>query len=381
MTRTGVVALLGLTQTLAWGSTYYLPAILARPMAADLGLSPSDVFLALSLALGIAALCGPAAGRWIDRRGGRGILSLSSLGFALGLGLLGLAQGQIGFWLAWAVIGLAMGIGLYEAAFATATGIYGASARSAITGITLIAGLASTVAWPISAGVEAAWGWRAACLVWAGAHLAFGLPLIRLVPHGVQPPAAAAAPGAAGRPAAGIVVLGLVFATAGFTSTAIGAHLPALLQVMGASAAGAVFAAALLGPAQVAARLLEFGLLQRLHPLWSARLAAAAHPIAAAGLVGFGAPAAIGFALLHGAGSGMITISKGTLPLALYGASGYGFRTGVLLVPARFAQAAAPWAFALMLGHWGAGALVATALIGLAGLGGLLWLSPRAQGG
>src|ERR671913_1578573 len=87
------VALLGTTQTLAWASSYYLPAILAAPMARDLGVAPSWVFGAFSAALVLSALLGPAVGRAIDRRGGRPVLALSNVVLALGLCLLAVARG------------------------------------------------------------------------------------------------------------------------------------------------------------------------------------------------------------------------------------------------------------------------------------------------
>jgi hypothetical protein len=173
-------------------------------------------------------------------------------------------------------------------------------------------------------------------------------------------------------------LLALVFAVTWFTSTAMAAHLPRLLQEAGASATAAVAAAALVGPAQVAGRLLEFGVLQRFHPLLSARLAAMAHPIGALAVMAFGAPAAAAFAVLHGAGNGILTIAKGTLPLAIFGPGGYGFRQGMLMVPARFGQAAAPFLFALLMERYGASALLLTVGLGLAGLAALFVLTPSA---
>ena len=146
-----------------------------------------------------------------------------------------------------------------------------------------------------------------------------------------------------------LALLGFVFAATWFNSTAMAAHLPGLLREAGASTAVAIAAGALIGPAQVAARLLEFGLLRRVHPLVSTRLAAAAHPAAAVALLTFGGPAAYVFAVLHGAGNGILTIAKGTLPLALFGASGYGRRIGWLNAPARILQAAAPLIFGAAL--------------------------------
>jgi predicted MFS family arabinose efflux permease len=382
--RTRVVIALGSAQTLAWGSTYYLPAILAAPMARDLGVSTGLVFGAFSTALLVAAVLGPLAGRRIDLFGGRDVLTVSSLVFAAGLGTLGAAQGAGTLFAGWLVIGIGMAMGLYEAAFSTLAGIYGREARGAITGITLLAGLASTICWPISAHLEIEVGWRMACFFWAAAHLAIGLPLNRfLVPVGTQPiPLATdeAAHGALGAPSGSqnraMPLLAVVFAVTWFTSTAMAAHLPRLLQEAGASAGMAVAAAALVGPAQVAGRLLEFGVLQRFHPLLSARLAAIAHPLGALAIIAFGAPAAVAFTVLHGAGNGILTIAKGTLPLAIFGPSGYGLRQGILMAPARFGQAGAPFLFAVLMERFSTLALLLSTALGLAALAALLVLTP-----
>jgi hypothetical protein len=171
-------------------------------------------------------------------------------------------------------------------------------------------------------------------------------------------------------------LLALVFAATWFISTAMAAHLPRLLELNGASLATAVAVGALVGPAQVAGRLLEFGVLRRVHPLLSARLAAVMHPLGAALLGIVGAPAAAMFAILHGAGNGILTIAKGTLPLVLFGPQGYGHRQGLLMIPARIAQASAPWLFGLCLDRLGAGALWLSGSIGMLAFGALLAL-PR----
>ena len=158
--RTSIVTALGTTQTLAWASSYYLIAILADPMARDLDCSQTSTFAAFSASLLITAMVGPRVGRTIDRFGGREVLAVSNLLFAVGLALLGLAQTQVMLWLAWLIMGAAMGLGLYDAAFATLGRIYGDTARSAITGITLLAGFASTIGWPLTAWGVAAIGWR-----------------------------------------------------------------------------------------------------------------------------------------------------------------------------------------------------------------------------
>nr|WP_275299232.1 MFS transporter [Achromobacter xylosoxidans] len=381
---------MGTAQTLAWASSYYLPAMLAAPMAADLGVATPTVFAAFSGAMVVSALVGPWAGLAIDRHGGRVVLAGTSLVFALGLGMLGFAQGLWTMVIAWLVIGAAMGAGLYEAAFSSLVRLYGQHARGAITGITLLAGFASTVGWPLSAWMETRFGWRNACLGWAGIHLLIGLPLnawLPTLPSPAQPKRTAAADpaqaiasaspspvAAAGGAGYATALLAFVFAATWFISTAMATHLPRMLEAAGATLAAAVAVGALVGPAQVAGRVLEFGLLRRVHPLLSARLAALAHPAGVTVLLMAGPVAAPLFAILHGAGNGILTIAKGTLPLALFGAQGYGARQGWLMLPARIAQALAPLLFGLALDAWGANALWLSGAIGLAACGALMLL-------
>lgn len=372
--RTTTTVLLGLAQTLAWASSYYLPAILAGAMGRDLGMARTSVFAAFSVALLVAAATGPFAGRLIDRRGGRPVLLASNLVFATGLAALGLAQQPLHVFAAWAVMGLAMGSGLYEAAFATAVRLHGVQARRTITGITLFAGFASTVGWPLTAWLDSRMGWRGACLVWAGLHLLVGLPLNALLPaagHAPAAPTPAAGPGSpqpalAPRQQAAAWLLAFVFAVAWFISTAMAAHLPQLLLAAGAGMAAAVGTAALVGPAQVAGRLIEFAFLSRAHPLLSARLATLAHPLGVLCIVLLGSPAAAVFAVLHGLGNGILTIAIGTLPLLFFGAAGYGERQGFLMVPARIVQAGAPFLFGLAVQRLGVGALWLSAGLALA---------------
>jgi MFS family permease len=375
-----VVIALGTTQTLSWASSYYLPAILAAPMAREFGLSTSWVFGAFSAAAVLSALLGPAVGRVIDLRGGRGVLAASNLVLAAGLLVLAFAPGPWVLGLGWVVLGVGMAMGLYDAAFATLAGLYGKAARGPITGITLIAGFASTVGWPLSALMEEALGWRGACLGWAALQLLVALPLNRWLVPRAPPPERAAATAEEGPPPPrfAMPLLAFVFAATWFVTGAMAAHLPAMLQQAGAAPALAIAAAALIGPAQVGARLLEFGLLRRFHPLVSARLATLGHPVGVAVLAVFGAPAAMGFTLLHGAGNGILTIVKGTLPLAVFGPAGYGARQGWLSAPARLLQATAPVLFGLLLeGPGVTAALGVTSALMLSAFAALLLLRAR----
>jgi len=234
---------------------------------------------------------------------------------------------------------------------------------------------------------EAEWGWRGACIAWAVLHLTLALALNWFcLPSGARfhrPPtdatdaADAARPDPAARHA--MIVLGTVFALVYFTSTAMAAHLPRLLEAAGASATAAIAAAALVGPAQVAARLFEFSLMRRFHPLLSARLSTLTHPLGALTIAVIGAPAVSLFTILHGAGNGTLTISKGTLPLVMFGPHGYGHRQGLLSVPARITQALAPFLFGLLIERLGAQALWVTSGLGLLAFALLLTLKPGAR--
>jgi MFS family permease len=379
--RVTVVAALGTTQTVAWASSYYMPAILGAPIAGALHLPTSVFFGLFSGALLLSAVIGPSVGRLIDRHGGRHLLAASNLVIAVGLLILADAHSIAGLVVAWTVLGVGIGMGLYDPAFATLTRLYGRDARSAITGITLIAGFASTIGWPLTAVFLDIFGWRAACLIWAGLNMLLAAPVNWLaIPRHGAPAAlrqATTETAATAPPRAAMPILAFFFAATWFVQGAMAAHLPGLLQAAGASATAAIAAASLVGPAQVGARIVEFGLLRSFHPISSARLASALHPAGAAFLVAFGAPGIIAFALLHGAGNGMITIAKGTLPLALFGPGGYGLRSGLLSAPARMLQAAAPFLFGLLLDRVGIGAVGLSAGLCLAAFGSLFLLCPR----
>ena len=343
---------------------------------------PATVFFGLfSASLLLGAAISPWVGKLIDDHGGRTILTISSAVIAAGLALLGVAQGVWSVGLAWFVLGIGMALGLYDPAFAALTRLYGREARAPITGITLIAGFASTIGWPASAWFEHAFGWREGCLIWAAIDLFIAMPLnwLLIPPAPPLPPPPprqrdAIEPQA---PRAAMPILAFYFAATAFVTGAMAAHLPRLLEAAGATETAAIAAGALVGPAQVAARLVEFGLLRAIHPVWSARVAAVMHPLGAAVLSALGPAGVALFAVLHGAGNGMITIAKGTLPLAIFGPAGYGLRNGILSVPARVALAAAPFVFGLLLDRIGPPAILLSAGLSLAAFASLLLLRPR----
>ncbi|MBV8493688.1 MAG: MFS transporter [Alphaproteobacteria bacterium] len=379
--RTLVVAALGASQTLAWASSYYLPAVLGAPIAADLGLPTSAFFAVFSAALLLQAAFGPYVGTMIDRHGGRTVLTVSNLVLAAGLVMLGLAQGIVSLVIAWALLGIGMTMGLYDAAFAALTRLYGREARASITGITLLAGFASTLGWPASAWFEHMFGWREACLIWAAVNLVIAAPLNWFL----FPPAPPAPSGVAEKgetralepPRGAMPILAFYFCTTAFVTGALQAHLLRFLEMTGATATAAIVAGTLVGPAQVAARLCEFGLMRTLHPVWSAKIAAILHPIGAGLLSALGHAGVPVFAIAYGAGNGMITIARGTLPLAIFGPAGYGLRTGLLSVPARLSVAAAPFLFGLLLDRVGVLAVLLTVGLNLMAFASLWLLRQR----
>jgi hypothetical protein len=173
-----------------------------------------------------------------------------------------------------------------------------------------------------------------------------------------------------------MILLAFAFAAAWIVTAGMAAHFPRILEATGASQAQAIAAGALIGPAQVAARLLEAGPMARLHPLISARLATLTHPIGAALLfVAGGGVASSAFAVLHGSGNGILTIARGTLPLALYGPDNYGYRLGLLGMPSRFLSALAPLGFAILIDRFGAGILIVSGSLSVAACGALCLLN------
>jgi len=323
----------------------------------------------------ISGLLGPRVGRQIDRVGGRQVLCISNLVLAIGLAMLGTSTSLWMMSAAWLLLGVGMGLGLYDAAFGALGRIYGGDARSAITGITLIAGFASTVGWPLSSlGLETV-GWRETCYAWALAHIMIGLPLNLSLP---RTETRQVTEGPVNKPHIPIdqtmVLLSFAFAAAWTVTSAMAAHLPRIVEAFGATPAQAVFAGMMIGPAQVGARIVEASLLNRFHPIVSTRFACLTHPIGACVIGIFGGGAAAPFALLHGAGNGILTIARGTLPLAIFGSENYAYRLGLIGAPSRICQALAPVVFGLLIVPMGKLVVLVSAGLSLAALVALMAL-------
>lgn len=356
--RAVIISALGVTQIFAWGTSYYLPAVLAAPITADTGWSLAWVVGGLSLGLLTAGLVSPLVGRAIARGGGRPVLALSAGLLAAGLLTLSLAHSLLVFLIGWVIIGLGMGAGLYDPAFATLGRLYGQSGRSAITTLTLFGGFASTVCWPLSAFLDAHLGWRGACLVYAAVQLAGALPIYLFVlPRESALPSAGSSipetaglnPGAKFVPRPGLLILLATSITlASMISTVMSVHLLTILQAKGLTLAAAVGLGALVGPSQVAARTIEMVIARYHHPIWT-KLAATSLVTAGLATLWGGGAIVTAALLLYGAGIGLESIARGTLPLALFGPERYPVIMGRIAMPSLIAQAAAPSIGAVLL--------------------------------
>jgi MFS family permease len=343
--RKRLAVVLGINQTLSWGMTFYLPAVVVVPASRDLHLSTFALLGAFTMSLLIAGTCAPRVGRWIDMHGGKGCIAASIVVLAAGQAILALSP-NVAFWyLGWGVLGVGMAMGLYDAAFATVGTLLGREAGPTITGITLFAGFASTVFWSLGASVIGFAGWRGLMLLYVAIMLFLNLPMVlALVPwldqNRKETNQTVSERTPVGRVA--IACLAGFFTLRWFVTSALAAHILALLHGIGLDAAAAVVVASLIGPGQVAGRVLEWTIGRRFHLLIRARLAALLFPIGAALLPLGGPAAATGFAVLYGMSNGIMTINRGTLPLALFGPNGYATVLGWLAVPVLVAQAVAP---------------------------------------
>jgi MFS family permease len=366
-----VAVVIGASQLVVYGCTYYLPAVLAAPAAADLGVSRAALLGAFSWALLVAGIGAPIVGRRIDRAGGRGVLAASCAIMAAGLVLLALAHGLAVWYAGWIVLGAGMALGLYDAAFATIGVLFGHDSGRAIMGVTLIAGFASSVFWPLGTALEASWGWRGMLLAYAAMLLAINMPAMLLgVPAGVAHQREGRGAGADERPVANpgraLALLAIFFTLRWLITSGIAVLILRLLEGRGLSAAQAVTVAAMLGPGQVLGRVVEWSLAGRLSLFTRARAGALLMPCAGLLLLLPGVVPAGAFALLYGMSNGILTINRGTLPMALFGRAGYAQRLGWLATPALLAQAAAPPLAAMLLASVATrGTILVAVLLGL----------------
>jgi len=354
------VPVLGVTQILSWGTIFYTPVLIVPLIAAERGWSISFAMGGFSFGLLVAGLVSPYVGRSIDRFGGHVVMTIGSLIGALGLFLIVHADRPFAYYAVWMLLGVASAANLYDSAFATLGRIFGLGARRPITALTLAGGFASTVSWPVTYLLIENVGWTGTYLVYALLLACVAAPL-----HALALPRSrfeAVVPAQNGReepvkvlPPYGLpfILVASAFASYAFVPSGLSAHLLAIFGRTGIDAGTVVWIGALFGPAQVGARLIEFAFGRNLYPLWVVRFALSTLLCAfiMLALLGISTGTAAAFALLFGGANGLVTITRGAVPLALFGASGYGRLIGRLAGPFLLVQSAAPFVMAFVIEH------------------------------
>lgn len=367
-----LVCALGIAQIIAWGTTFYALGVLAKPLAATTGWSMGTVFGGVTVALLVSGLASTWIGRLIDRRGARVVMTTGAVIIAAGLAIVPHATTEWTYAAAWAVIGLGMRMTLYESAFAALVQIAGERGRPAISALTLFGGFASSVFWPVGHELNSWIGWQATFLVFAMLNLIVVAPLhavvlrpVTLAPSPTPAPAAADGKVCAPPPVLhgrtrliGLSLFAAVISLNGIVFGALAVHLVPLLEANGLTAGAAVTLAAFKGAAQVAGRVWEIVFARRLPALQLGRVAVWGMPLAFATLLlPFGSFVdTVIFTVVYGVANGLITIVRGAVPLALFGAAGYGSVMGVITTPYFVLTALAPAALAVFVERWGYGA-------------------------
>jgi predicted MFS family arabinose efflux permease len=343
-----IIPALGITQIFAWGSTFYLPAALAPLIASDTGW-PYDLTVGgVSVGLLVAGLASPRIGRLIADKGGRPVLAVGAMLLAAGLLGIGTASSLAWYLIGWLVIGLGMSASLYDAAFSTLGRIYGASSRTPITSVTLFGGFASTVCWPLSAMLAARYGWRGACLTYAAIQIAVALPLhlLALPATAATDPTSSVGKGSAVHlrrdEYATFGLLAAVLTLGAAVLSIVGTQLLPLLTARGIEMSVAVAFGAIVGPAQVGARVVELLIGNRYDPIWTIVVSVTLVAMSALMLT-FGFPIIAVAIALYGAGNGIGSVARGTVPLALFGAERYPILMGRLGFPLLLAMAVSPY--------------------------------------
>jgi predicted MFS family arabinose efflux permease len=361
---------LGAGQIIGWGSSFYLPTILAGDIARDTGMGEEVVFAGVTVMLLVGAGLSPHIGRWLDRGAARPIMTIGSTAMGLSLILIGLSQGAVSYLLAWAVMGLASAMFLTNSSFVAVAQLAGEGARKAMTVLMLFTGASSSFAWPMLGFLDGALGWRSTCFVLAAVQLLISAPfhwwLLQGEPERAGKPAAAPLPAeglAASRRGLAMLILVPSMCLSGFISWGLSVHLVELLRHIGAEPAEAIWLASLLGVLQVSGRVIDLLTGSRHSPLVTGMMAAAllSASFAMTLLPPFTASPTLAFMLVYGIGSGAMSLARVMIPLALFGTRSYGRASGVLAAFQNVAFAVAPLFYA--------------ALFARAGTAVVLWLS------
>lgn len=379
------VVILAITQLVSWGMLYYAFGVLASRIQSDLALTASQTFGAFSLSVLVAGLAATPVGIAIDRHGGRGIMVLGSILASVGLCTMATAASFGGYLLAWTILGAAMSLTLYEAAFATLNKSITGDAAKSISTVTLVGGLASTVFWPLTEALAAQLGWRATLMAYAGVQLVLCAPLHWALDgrnrHRVagQQHGGVTLPQAMRQPQ--FWLLAAAFAFNAFIFSALSVHLIRVVQGLGHGMGLALSLAALIGPMQVAGRLAERTLGARRTPALIGAYTFAALPVALLvfALCGRHAYAVGLFCILYGLSNGVLTILRGTLPASMFGRKQYGAISGALAAPALLAKGSGPLVFAMALDYAGVQSMLMPLVVLAAMSLGLFILSVRCQ--
>jgi len=357
---------LGITQITAWGTSYYCLGVLAKPIVAETGWAMTTVFLGFSVALIVMGVISTWVGRLIDRIGARAIMSMGTIIVSAGLLTLSQVHHPAPYLAAWAVIGVGMRCCLYDAAFAALVQVTPTRGRKAISYLTLYGAYASTVFWVIGHYLNNAYGWRGTLVIFAAINLAICLPLNWIgLSRREEPADAAPAIIAATSPdgpvlegrmrVLGIVLFALIMSINGFVFGVISLQLVPLLEAAGLVGATAVWVASLKGHGQFVGRLVEIFFGRNLKAMTIARIANAVLPASLILLLLARGDLwqLIAFTLLLVASQGVIKIVRGAVPLALFGASGYGAVLGLIATPILLVNAFSPAIFALLVDQFG----------------------------
>jgi predicted MFS family arabinose efflux permease len=342
---------------IAWGTLYYAIAVIGEPMGAELGLTRGQVFGAFAWSMVISGVLAPWAGRTLDRVGGRAVLVSSALVGALGFVVLARVHSFAGLVAGWSIQGFAMALGLYDTCFAAIGHVAPASYRRTVTGVTLVAGFASTVSWPATHYLVQALGWRMSCNIYAVGLLLCAPIYLLVLPAGGHTPRTPAASNTVVQADVRrrAVLLAWAFAGTAVVGASMSAHLVGVLKALQLPGERAVWIAASIGVMQVAGRLLELGFGSRLQPVRLGFVTFVGLFVALLLLLLVTAqPVAVyAFALVYGVANGLLTIAKATIPVELLGFANVGAVLGGFSAPSLVTRALAPFGFALLMSDVG----------------------------
>jgi predicted MFS family arabinose efflux permease len=368
---TQVIFGIGFTQIVGWGTTYLMPSVLGRHIQDSLGLPAEAVFAGVTVMAAVAAVCAPRVGRFVDRRGARTVMSVGSLLYAAALALLSQAEGMASWFAGWALVGAASALALSTPASIALVQVAGPRARQAIAMLTIIGGLASTIFWPVTGLLDAAIGWRATLLSFAGLHLLACLPLHWLIlprQPPVHPPAANAQPASGGLAPHDqrrvFLLLALTLSFGAFVFAGVQLQMIEILRGLGHSPASALLLASLIGPAQVAIRIFELLFGHRYSIMRSAVFGSLVLPLGLGLALLWGDVFAVALiaVMAYGLSNGLKAVQRATLPLALFGRQQFGLYVGRLALPQGIVSALSPPILAATLANFGIAAALGLAL-------------------